>query len=807
MTSQIFRSRQMANIWPPSRGMTRCASGASAATARWLRLAAPSAQRFHAGIAFHPFAGYGLAFITDKAAAIEIWAPTTASEIPFDTNAVPQSPALGGESMQPTAAMIDVLASIGMNAAETATFFANPEELGKRVSDLAREQGEAFQNHLRVIQAFADSDRSEVLLLSGEKLEVVADVVDARKPSYNYDPSHRERILNDALKTRQTIFVTIGFPRGSLSASQEWLTPESAGQLAIPLLVDENRPAVGVVNLEFFSMPIFAEPRRRWLLEFCKALARRVADKANVVLINGVQQDHPIFPRFIKDLGQAGVIPWLATGRLGPGASVQPAVQAAMRNSGWLLFILSERSLRSYWATSGKSRESLWGNLITNLLPSLPNPNLLAVMIEECSIPVALMGAPLFRLHSGYKNGLAALIRRLRAEPSAAQSPAKKPEPSQEREAEALRRAWHPPQDFDRRGPLSPCSFSIRPRYLTVGAQRWQKWADVLVALDDAPNRDYVYLLPSRFAPERIHDPGSLARDNSAVELKRELTTAFVTARLDSKLTGWMFSKTMGSGTKAIHVYSPDYDDFLSGRHYHAEAVAIDGERQTVIQQRTSSTLPAAGGHVSAEANAFKFRDLLSYRSALTQVSGSATTTSRLTMAVSIIRDLNIMDVLTVERVVAQISIEQPRDGKGEPRISVLGATFINVRIAGSPVSIVLDVDVFDSGTIPNSLVRDVRGEFPGNTSGNIVDIPDMGRVVFGELLRIRETWQLTMIRFDSSTHPDISASYAVAKAGVLSQAVPASVSARPEVRQPAGRQTPKPAKKPIPAAKKSKKK
>lgn len=795
-------------------------------------LAAPSAQRFHAGIAFHPFAGYGLAFITDKATAIEIWVPEAASEIPFDSKAEPSIAAssgnggAAGESLQASAALIELLDSIGIDAQETGKLFANSEELGKRVLDLALEQGSAFENHLRVMQAFADSDRSELLLLSDEKLVVVAEVMDVGKPNYSYDPAHRERILNDAEKTRQAIFVTIGFPRGKLTETREWLTPESAAQLAIPLIVDENRPAVGVVNLEFSSRSIFSEPGKRWLIEFCKPLAKRIADKAPVVLINGVQKDHPIFARLISDLEQAGLIPWMATGRLGPEAWAQLAIQAAIRNSGWVLFILSQQSLRSYWATPAKSRGSVWGGAVTTLLQSLSNLNIVAAMIEECSVPLGLSLSPTFRLHSDYKKGIASLLLRLRTtQPSDAQSSVKtqaEKDPSQVREAEALRRPWHPPKDLERRGPLTPCSFSIHTRYLAAGAQRWKKWADVLVALDNPPNRDYVYLLPSRFAPERIHDPGSLGRDNSAVDLKRTLTSEFVKARVGTKLGGLMFTKTMGSGAKAIHVYSPDYDDFLSGRHYHAEAVAISGEMQTVVQPGPSITLPPPGGSLSDQANTYKFRDLISFSSAQTNVAGAATIAARRTTATSVVENLNILGVLTADRIVAQISIEYPRGGKGEPAITLLGTSFVNVRIAGSPIEIALDTQVFESGTIKEQsmksagqsysanqapfqhpLVTSLGGTFAGDATGNVLNIPEVGKVTLGELSIVgishqltpamtRESYQLTMIRFEGASGVDVAASIAIAKVAVLSPEV--STDGR-QVRQPTGKQPAKPSK------------
>jgi WD40 repeat protein/tetratricopeptide (TPR) repeat protein/predicted Rossmann-fold nucleotide-binding protein len=78
-------------------------------------VATTSGRRFHAGIAFHPFAGYALAFTTDQSAVVEIWAPTAASEIPFGSKAEPHSAELSGndgvasEGVQPASVLINPL--------------------------------------------------------------------------------------------------------------------------------------------------------------------------------------------------------------------------------------------------------------------------------------------------------------------------------------------------------------------------------------------------------------------------------------------------------------------------------------------------------------------------------------------------------------------------------------------------------------------------------------------------------------------------------------------------------------------------
>jgi hypothetical protein len=134
------------------------------------------------------------------------------------------------------------------------------------------------------------------------------------------------------------------------------------------------------------------------------------------------------------------------------------------------------------------------------------------------------------------------------------------------------------------------------------------------------------------------------------------------------------------------------------------------------------------------------------------------------------------MNVVTADRIVAQVSTEHPRDGY-VPTVTFLGTQFDNLRIAGHPIKIDLDIDLGENPPkdvaytrhpgfmervaarlgivrahtdLPDeirkhysenlrtsdqvecaeySLVRSIEGSFPGKAYGHVLDIPHFGKV------------------------------------------------------------------------------
>jgi hypothetical protein len=257
--------------------------------------------------------------------------------------------------------------------------------------------------------------------------------------------------------------------------------------------------------------------------------------------------------------------------------------------------------------------------------------------------------------------------------------------------------------------------------------------------------------------------------------------------------------------------------------YFHAEANPLGGYIEKPFQKhlpsQSSASLPAVGGHVSNRTEEFNFEEIVSCRSTYSRISGGqeGEDGSWWTLVTSVVEGLNILEVVTADRVVAQISVEHPVDG-GLPRISFTGSRFEGLRIGGrdaSPApnpsllahapgagadqhritwplfqetgsrqaaklikSVEADTDRgafrwiaerygwMGSKRKPGapecvlcSLVESVDRGIPGKPFGHVVDIPHFGRVIFGEVVAYPGSVHLSMIRAElgCATHGGLS--------------------------------------------------
>lgn len=225
-----------------------------------------------------------------------------------------------------------------------------------------------------------------------------------------------------------------------------------------------------------------------------------------------------------------------------------------------------------------------------------------------------------------------------------------------------------------------------------------------------------------------------------------------------------------------------------------------------IIPSQASASLPPAGGHLTTRSEAFNLDEIISCRAAYTRVTGSEHEKDGpwTVLVNSVVEGLNILDVVTADRVTAQLSADYPRDG-GYPRISLAGSHFQNLRIAGFEAFPAFNwsllqprsgVDASQSQlTWPtfqqtgreqaDKLIKGIEGEdreafrwiierfgwmnsdrgpeddtcalcslvdaldqaIPGRSFGHVVEIPDFGRIFLGELLVTPRSVQLSMIR------------------------------------------------------------
>jgi hypothetical protein len=150
---------------------------------------------------------------------------------------------------------------------------------------------------------------------------------------------------------------------------------------------------------------------------------------------------------------------------------------------------------------------------------------------------------------------------------------------------------------------------------------------------------------------------------------------------------------------------------------YHAQAGVLHARLQLPISQEIKpqafTKLSERGGYLSQHAHNYQLEGIVSYRAAYTQVAGNKELKDGhgfVTVATSVIEHLNILDVVTADRVVAQVSTEHPlTDGHYVPRISFLGTRFENLRIAGHRVHFTINHNVFGEADGKSSCTDKLR--------------------------------------------------------------------------------------------------
>src|SRR5579871_716337 len=217
---------------------------------------------------------------------------------------------------------------------------------------------------------------------------------------------------------------------------------------------------------------------------------------------------------------------------------------------------------------------------------------------------------------------------------------------------------------------------------------------------------------------------------------------------------------------------------------YDAEAEALSGDLTLPLKQAikppTFVKLNERGGYLSQNVENYRLGGAISFRSAYTQVAGNPSTKvdhGYNTIATSVLEGLNILDIVTADRIVCQISTDHPLDGY-VPTVTFLGTRIENLRIAGHAVKLDLDLDMLGpkpkgdasytssrdfvkriaaqrdhikglknvpseiatrydrlpsitakQAKVECSLVNQTEGGFPGRCFGNAIDVPNFGKL------------------------------------------------------------------------------
>jgi len=226
---------------------------------------------------------------------------------------------------------------------------------------------------------------------------------------------------------------------------------------------------------------------------------------------------------------------------------------------------------------------------------------------------------------------------------------------------------------------------------------------------------------------------------------------------------------------------------------YNAEAEALSGRLTLPLTQEvkppTYVKLNEGGGYVSQYVENYRLGGIVSFRSAYTQVGGNPDTKADHgwnTLTTAVIEDLNVLDIVTADRIVAQISTDHPLIGY-IPTVTFLGTRFENLRIAGHELKLNLDLDILGpkpkkdagylsdrdfqkrvtaqrervkglknlpteiaahyneassagkAGLIKCSLVNQVEGGYPGRSFGHAIDVPNFGKIYLA-ILKVEES-------------------------------------------------------------------
>jgi hypothetical protein len=232
--------------------------------------------------------------------------------------------------------------------------------------------------------------------------------------------------------------------------------------------------------------------------------------------------------------------------------------------------------------------------------------------------------------------------------------------------------------------------------------------------------------------------------------------------------------------------------EYFTSFHYHACAHAFSGgftrPFHELIDAQASSSLPTIGGHGNAHVDCFRFREWISFKRGYSHVSGSHQTedNSNNTLVNSTVEGLNVLDILTADRLVARMYSKHPYKAP-EGFVTMVGSKFENLRIAGYPVHLELDTELFEgirnyteaqlafknnpafrkiaqdpfdtgrhidppgpNGAFLCSIVKKIDTDYPGVTrKGHSFHVQGFGTVFLGEVLIAHGQRTLNMIRLD----------------------------------------------------------
>jgi hypothetical protein len=142
---------------------------------------------------------------------------------------------------------------------------------------------------------------------------------------------------------------------------------------------------------------------------------------------------------------------------------------------------------------------------------------------------------------------------------------------------------------------------------------------------------------------------------------------------------------------------------------YHAEAHVLSGNLKHPVEQpiehkaRVVLEKTREAGHVTEFVKETSLEGLISFKAGYTHASGSKIEKKDLwgndhsgwiTLSTSVLEGLNVFEVITADRLVAQVSTEHTIKNGRVPKVTFLGTRFENLRVGGYPVEVELDLTI-----------------------------------------------------------------------------------------------------------------
>jgi hypothetical protein len=145
---------------------------------------------------------------------------------------------------------------------------------------------------------------------------------------------------------------------------------------------------------------------------------------------------------------------------------------------------------------------------------------------------------------------------------------------------------------------------------------------------------------------------------------------------------------------------------------YHAEAHVLSGDLKHPVNQpiehkaRVILQKTRRDGHITQSVAGNTMEGLISFKAGHSRASGTRIEKRDLwgndhsgwvTLSTSVLEGLNVFEVITVDRVVGQVSTEHPMTKGHVPKVTFLGTRFENLRVGGYPVEVELDLGICGS--------------------------------------------------------------------------------------------------------------